>query len=117
MRILFRILLLAGTLLWVVNLVLIPQIACAQSAKDRKFEVGVHVSTLGIDDPHTTSPPAIPGSARRELGFGGRLGQLVAENFVQHCRLSNVRGQPDARNRDRRKHILELDADKLMAEK
>jgi len=66
--------LLAATALWLVNLVLFPEIACAQLEKDRKFEVGVHVSTLGIDDPHTTSPPAIPGSARRELGFGGRLG-------------------------------------------
>jgi hypothetical protein len=82
-----RRLLLAGTVLWVVNLVLVPQIACAQSAKDRKFEVGVHVSTLGIDDPHTTSPPAIPGSARRELGFGGRLGF----NLNKYIRASKVR--------------------------
>ena len=74
MRISSRQLLLAGTIFWIVNLVLIPHVAFAQSATERKFEVGVHISTLGIDDPLTTFPTALPGSKRRELGFGGRLG-------------------------------------------
>ena len=54
------------------------QIGYAQSADQKKFEVGVQFSALGINDPHGLSD-LFP---RTELGLGGRLSYNLNRHFA-----------------------------------